>query len=125
MANYAKNASGALKAIRRAGLPAIIRRVTAGEYDTETGKVTAPVATNYQCFAVKFDYELQSSGSQQADGTLILFGDKQIFIPAAGLETTPTNGDLVIVEGETWVIKNVKELKPASTAILFEVQGRK
>ncbi len=124
MANYAKNAASALKAIKKAGLPAVIRRVVAGGYDTETAKVSAPVTTNYPCFAAKFDYELQSSGTRQADGTLILTGDKQIFIPAAGLAVVPVNGDLVIVDAETWVVKNVKAVKPAATAILYEVQGR-
>ncbi len=125
MANYAKSAAGALKSIRKAGMAGVIRRVVAGEYDTDTSKMSAPVTKNYPCFAAKFDYELQSAGASQADGTLILTGDKQIFIPAAGLAVVPANGDLVILNGETWVIKNVKAVQPAAIAILYEVQGRK
>lgn len=124
MANYAKNAASALRAITKAGLAAVLRRSTPGTYDTETATTGAPTVTNYPCVAVSFDYELQSSGTRQADGTLIEVGDRQIYIPAAGLSITPANGDLVLVDGETWVVKNVKKLKPASTAILYEIQGR-
>lgn len=123
MANYAKAAAGALKSIRKAGLAAVIRRVVVGDYDTDTGR-PAETTSDHDCVAVGFDYELQSAGSAQADGTLIMAGDRQIFIPAAGLEIVPTNGDLVLLAGETWVVKNVKTLKPASIPILYEVQGR-
>ena len=125
MPNYAKNAASALRAITKAGQAAMLRRSTPGTYDTETQITGAATVSDSNCFVVLFDFELTESGASRADGTLIQVGDKQILVPASGLAITPAPGDLVLVGGVTWTIQNVKEVNPAGTPILYELQGRR
>lgn len=125
MSNYAKNAASALRMITKAGQAAVLRRSTPGTYDTETGTTAAPTVTNSPCFVVLFDYELRDSGQALADGSLIQVGDLQILLPASGLAFVPATGDLLIVGGVTWTIKNVKEVNPAGIPILYELNGRR
>ncbi len=125
MPNYAKNAASALRAITKAGQAAVLRRSTPGARNTETQTLGAPTLTNNSCFVVLFDFELTDSGSSQGSGTLIQAGDKQILLPASGLTLTPAPGDVVIVGGVTWAVKNVKEVNPAGIPILYELHGRR
>jgi hypothetical protein len=93
---------------------------TAGVYDPTTGTVATTSSTELG-HGVIFDYPARMSGLSQADGTLILQGDKQLLLSAVGI-TAPKVGDLALANGITYIIKNIKSLNPAGTVVMYECQ---
>lgn len=125
MPDYAKTARTAALKIAAAGQVAALRRIVLGDYDTNTGKPEVLSDTSHPCYVVLFDYSLQGSGISSEPGSLIQAGDKQILLPAYGLAIAPAPGDTLIVGGATWNVTNVKELNPAGTPILYDLNGRR
>lgn len=91
---------------------------TTGNYDPATGTVESTSTTATGRGAV-FDYP--ASGLSQADGTLILQGDKKLLLSAVGI-AAPVLNDLAIANGITYIIKNIKSLNPAGTVVMYECQ---
>lgn len=124
MTIYDRAAASALRMLTKYGSSGTLRVVTVGEYDPNTG--SAPTTENdYPVSVAKFDFDLRMSGTTFAPGTVIIGGDKQIFMAAQGLAVTPAPGNKIIIGSETWNVEGVKELKPAATPILYEILGRK
>lgn len=96
---------------------------TAGTYNPAAGGVTVSETTQ-SVKAALFDYKTQMGGTQEIGGTLILAGDKKALIAAKNI-TAPKVDDTLTVGSVVWTIKNVKELNPAGTSIMFELQVRK
>jgi hypothetical protein len=90
---------------------------TAGTYDPATGLVTV-TETTQAAIAALFDY-----GTKDIDGTLIVMGDKRALI--ATLTTMPKPDDFLTVGSVVWTIKQVNELNPAGTYVMYEAQIRK
>jgi hypothetical protein len=105
------------------GQPVTIRRQTAGGYDPETGSASITTADELGNGAV-FDFGLHQSGAEFAAGSLIVAGDKQLYLSPVGV-SVPRPGDLAIIGAETWSIVSVKSTAPAGIAVLFECQLRK
>lgn len=93
---------------------------TAGVYDPITGTVASASTTELGHGAV-FDYSAKISGLSQADGTLILQGDKKLLLSAVGI-TAPKLDDSVLANGITYYVKNIKALNPAGTVVMYECQ---
>ena len=121
MAFYDEMAVMALEMITEFGQPVTIRAITAGEYDPETG--TAPPDTTKEQTAqgILLDF----TGQEFQNNSLIKQGDKKLKIAAQGLAWMPGLLDKVVAQGRTWsIVPPLKEVNPAGTPILYELQVR-
>jgi hypothetical protein len=117
--DYAGLALTAEEIIAEFGAAAVLSRTTSGGYDPETG-ISAPEATTLQnVTAVCIDYD-----AKFIDGTLILRGDKQVFISANGV-TVPAAGDRFAWQGGEYSVIAVTPLSPAGVVLLYELQVRR
>lgn len=121
---YDRMASTALRLIERFGQTITLRDTVPGEYDPVTGGSPPDVEVDQPAQAILQDYALQQSGMSYADGTVIKQGDKKILVAAQGI-TPPTLTTTVIADGATWTIVNIKEINPAGTPLVYELQGRR
>ena len=103
------------------GQPVIISKKESGEYDPETGG-EAPGATVEQTTqGILIDF----TGQEFQVNSLIKQGDKKLKIAAQGMAWVPGLLDKVIVQGRTWsIVPPLKEVNPAGTPILYELQVR-
>ncbi|WP_312450068.1 hypothetical protein [Stutzerimonas nitrititolerans] len=121
---YDRMAATALRLIEQFGQEITLRDTVPGEYDPVTGGSTPDVEVSQPAHAILQDYALQQSGMSYAEGTVIKQGDKKILVAAQGL-TPPTLTTTVIADGATWTIVNIKEINPAGTPLVYEIQGRR
>ena len=121
MAFYDEMAVMALEMITEFGQPVTIRQTEPGEYDPEQGG-EIPGATFEQ---VAQGILLDFTGQELQNNSLIKQGDKKLKIAAQGLEWAPDLLNKVVVQGRTWsIIPPLKEINPAGTPILYELQVR-
>lgn len=99
--------------------------VEPGEYDPVTGTSTIGSAKTQQARAILDNYNLQSSGTQYADGTQILRDDKMLFIPAEQLEWPPTLAANVTASGHEWQIISIQTINPTGDVLAYELQVRR
>lgn len=80
-----------------------------------------PTATDYPATLVPMKYD-----SRRIDGTVILTGDVEIYISAAGLAIVPQVGDVVTTaDGRAFNIKNADPNNyDGATNVVHIVQGR-
>jgi hypothetical protein len=121
---YDRMASTALRLIEQFGQTITLRDTVPGEYDPVTGSQTPDVEVDQPAQAILQDYALQPSGMSYAEGTVIKQGDKKILVAAQGL-TPPQLTTTVIADGATWTVVNIKEINPAGTPLVYELQGRR
>ena len=121
---YDRMAATALRLIEQFGQEITLRDTVPGEYDPVTGSQTPDVEVDQPAQAILQDYALQQSGMTYAEGTVIKQGDKKILVAAQGL-TPPTLTTTVLADGATWTIVNIKEINPAGTPLVYEIQGRR
>jgi len=121
---YDRMAATALRLIEQFGQEITMRDTVPGEYDPVTGGSTPDVEVDQPAQAILQDYALQQSGMTYAEGTVIKQGDKKILVAAQGL-TPPQLTTTVIAGGATWTIVNIKEINPAGTPLVYEIQGRR
>lgn len=121
MAFYGEMAVMALEMIAEFGQPVTISKTAPGEYDPETGGESpgAPIEQIAQGILLDF------TGQEFQNNSLIKQGDKKLKIAAQGLEWVPDLLDKVIIQGRTWsIVPPLKEVNPAGTPILYELQVR-
>ena len=121
---YEEMAGVALELISEFGQTITLRDTVPGEYDPVTGSTTAETTVDQPAQAILQDYALQQSGMSYAEGTVIKQGDKKILVAAQGL-TPPTLTTTVIADGAAWTIINIKQINPAGTPLVYELQGRR
>lgn len=69
---------------------------------------------------VVLDYQ-----NKQVDGTRIKSTDKQIFVSVKGITEISENDRIQDADGVTYeIVPPVKPLRPATTTVLYEIQGR-
>lgn len=95
------------------------------EYDPVTGETTPGATLTQTVRAILDNYTLQSSGTQYADGSMILRDDKKFFFGAAGLEWAPTLETTITAAGQVWKVVAVSTLNPTGEVLAYEVQGRR
>jgi len=121
MAFYDEMAVMALEMITEFGQPVTISKTEQGEYDPETGG-EAPGATVEQ---IAQGILLDFTGLEFQNNSLIKQGDKKLKIAAQGLAWVPSLLDKVVTQGRTWsIVPPLKEVNPAGTPILYELQVR-
>jgi hypothetical protein len=100
------------------GAPALLTRVTPGSYDPATGTTTGDVTTTWTGTGAKFDYE-----QKDVDGTKVREGDQRVYLSTVGI-VNPHTGDTLTIGGVVLNVVVSRQLKPASTAVLYDVQVR-
>jgi hypothetical protein len=121
MVFYEEMAVMALEMITEFGQPVIIRATTAGEYDPDTGTGSPGIVAEQTAQGILLDF----TGQEFQNNSLIKQGDKKLKIAAQGLAWAPDLLNKVIVQGRTWsIVPPLKEINPAGTPILYELQVR-
>jgi hypothetical protein len=121
MAFYDEMAVMALEMITEFGQPVTISKTEPGEYDPDIGG-ESPGATIVQTAqGILLDF----TGQEFQNNSLIKQGDKKLKIAAQGLDWVPDLLNKVIIQGRTWsIVPPLKEVNPAGTPILYELQVR-
>jgi len=121
MAFYDEMAVMALDMITEFGQPVIIRDIKLGKYDPGTGTVPPDTVVEQTAQGILLDF----TGQEFQANSLIKVGDKKLKIAAQGLDWPPSLLNKVIVQGRIWsIIPPLKEINPAGTPILYELQVR-
>jgi hypothetical protein len=121
MSFYDEMAEMALDMITEFGQSVIIRDIKVGEYDPGTGTVPPDTVVEQTAQGILLDF----TGQEFQANSLIKVGDKKLKIAAQGLDWPPSLLNKVIVQGHTWsIIPPLKEINPAGTPILYELQVR-
>jgi hypothetical protein len=118
---YDRTAATALRLITQFGQPVTISKTEPGEYDPETGGDTPGATIEQTAQGILLDF----TGQEFQNNSLIKQGDKKLKIAAQGLEWVPELLNKVVVQGRTWsIVPPLKEINPAGTPILYELQVR-
>lgn len=117
--DYADLALTADELLVEFGASATLSRTIAGGYDPEAG-ISAEQSVDVQNItAVCIDYD-----AKFIDGTLVLRGDKQVFMSAKDV-TPPAAGDKFTWQGGEYSVIAVTPLAPAGIVALYELQVRR
>jgi hypothetical protein len=121
MTYYDEMAVMALDMIAEFGQPVTISKIEAGEYDPEKGGESPGATIEQTAQGILLDF----TGQEFQNNSLIKQGDKKLKIAAQGLEWGPELLNKVVVQGRTWsIVPPLKEINPAGTPILYELQVR-
>lgn len=121
MAFYDEMAVMALEMITEFGQPVTISKTEPGEYDPEIGGDSPGATIEQTAQGILLDF----TGQEFQSNSLIRQGDKKLKIAAQGLEWVPDLLNKVITQGRTWsIVPPLKEVNPAGTPILYELQVR-
>lgn len=122
MAFYEEMAATALVMITEYGQPVTLRDVAPGGYDPETSTTLPPQTSEQVVQGILVEY----TGREFEASSLILTGDKKLKIAAKGLAWIPALGSVAIIQGQEWkIVPPVKEINPAGTPIMYELQVRR
>jgi len=121
---YADLADVSHEVIVEFGTAVVLNRKSAGGYDPITGTTTANTSTPYPGFGVKLDYE-----QKDIDGTLIRIGDQRVLLSVVGVAMPQSGDTLTFTDPITLAVTEfdvvrAKQIKPANTAVLYDVQVR-
>jgi hypothetical protein len=121
MGFYDEMAATALDLINEFGQPVTIIDVTPGEYDPGVGGTGPDTTVERAAQGILLDF----TGYEFQSNTLIQQGDKKLKIAAKGLNVPPSLLSKVICQGRTWsIIPPLKEINPAGTPLVYELQVR-
>lgn len=121
MAFYDEMAVMALDLITEFGQPVTIRDTVKGVYDPATGKTGPDTVTERIGQGILQDF----TGQEFQTNTLIKVGDKKLKVAARSLSAPPTLLSRAVIQGRTWsIIPPIKEINPAGTPLLYELQVR-
>jgi hypothetical protein len=121
MAFYEEMAVVALDLITEFGQQITIIDITPGTYDPETSKNGPETVVERVAQGILLDF----TGYEFQTNSLIQLGDKKMKIAAHGLTSAPGLLSKVVAQGRTWsIIPPMKEINPAGTPILYELQVR-
>ena len=115
--NYARLNSTATRLIRDNGKTVVIKSITEGAYDVNTGTST-DVVTESSAKAVQVMFD-----DKEIDGTNVLASDVKLMMEPNVVE--PKINDLCVFDGVQHTIKNVKKTKPASIVMFYYLYLRK
>lgn len=117
--NYTAMRARADRLIKRAGMAAKIRRLTArtGGEEWNPASQSGGVPKDYDCTVVIADY----TNTERA-GTLIEETDRRAIISAQGLCVCPAVGDKLVVCGKEHPIKALSPVSPAGTVVLYDAR---
>lgn len=121
MAFYDEMAVMALEMITEFGQPVTIRDIKPGEYDPDTDSAGPDTIIEQTAQGILLDF----TGLEFQNNSLIKQGDKKLKVAAQGLAWAPDLLNKVVIQGRTWsIVPPLKEISPAGTPILYELQVR-
>lgn len=121
MAFYNEMAVMALELITEFGQPLTLRDTIKGVYDPATGKTGPDTVSERTTQGILLDF----TGQEFQTNSLIKVGDKKLKIAASGLSSPPTLLSKAVIQGKTWsIVPPLKEINPAGTPLLYELQVR-
>lgn len=121
MAFYDEMAVMALEMITEFGQSVTIRDIKPGEYDPDTDSAGPDTIIEQTAQGILLDF----TGLEFQNNSLIKQGDKKLKVAAQGLEWAPDLLNKVVIQGRTWsIVPPLKEINPAGTPILYELQVR-
>jgi hypothetical protein len=110
-----------LDLITQFGQPVTLRDTVKGVYDPSTGNTGQDTVTERTAQGILLDF----TGQEFQTNSLIKVGDKKLKIAASGLSAPPTLLNRAVIQGKTWsIIPPLKEVNPAGTPLLYELQVR-
>ena len=109
--SLARQAAAALKSLM---LPAVLTRITPGEYDPDTG-MTTDTETAYSCRGFLETYSTYTESARQLAPTV-----RKVVVLAQTLAVTPALNDRVTIQGETFTVKRI-DSDPARAT--WEMEG--
>lgn len=114
--DYSRTRATAARLIKKFGQSVQVRRTI------KIGPDWDPTFTeeNYSALAAVLDYT-----DREINGTLILAGDKKVFVSTEGLSITPELSDKLSIGGLVHSIMQVKPLSPAGLVVFWELQCRR
>ncbi|TFF13734.1 hypothetical protein EXW72_08285 [Pseudomonas sp. BCA14] len=118
---YDEMAVMALDMITEFGQPVTISKTEPGEYDPDIGGEAPGTIVEQIAQGILLDF----TGQEFQTNSLIRQGDKKLKIAAQGLAWVPGLLDKVVAQGRTWsIVPPLKEINPAGTPVLYELQVR-
>lgn len=117
MSDYTEEIQLAYDEIFAAGQAVTITRNSAGSYDVATGSVTVTTSTE-NGYGVPTNF-----GSHEIDGTNIQRGDINLLLAASGI-SKPQINDTVTFSSKTYTIKDVTDIAPGGSSIVYKFQVR-
>jgi hypothetical protein len=121
MAFYEEMAMVAVELITEFGQPVTLRDIVKGGYNPATGATAPDTVFERIAPGILADY----TGREFQANSLIQQGDKKLKIAAAGLASPPALQSKVVIQGKTWsIVPPLKEINPAGTPLLYELQVR-
>jgi hypothetical protein len=123
--DYASMQTLATELIAEFGGSVTFTHKTAGTHNATTGAITGQSTSTQVVKAAVFDYTMKESGKQAIDGETIQAGDKKMLVSSVDLTTAPALTSTVYASGQLWRIVNIKELNPAGTSLIYELQLRR
>lgn len=122
MAFYDDMAVMALDMLTQFGQPVTLRNLKPGLYDTGTSSTLPPHVEEQAAHGLLVEF----TGREFEASSLILTGDKKLKVAAKGLAWVPALSSVAIIQGQEWkIVPPVKEINPAGTPILYELQVRR
>lgn len=121
MFDYAKSQATALKLLTKFGTDCTVTKQTAGGYNPATGSSTI-TSTNYTVKGVLLNYNSVERSENLSAGTLVEESDKKVILQQ--FASVPDLNDLIVFDGVTYRIVNVKTLSPAGIDIIHECRVR-
>ena len=118
---YSEMAATALEMITEFGQPVTITKTEPGEYDPDIGGEAPGASVEQIAQGILLDF----TGLEFQNNSLIKQGDRKLKIAAKGLAWVPGLLDRVVAQGRNWsIVPPLKEVNPAGTPILYELQVR-
>lgn len=121
-AEYQQMARETHEDLREDGAPFTLEQVVSSEYDASSSAVDAG-ARQFKGFAVRHDYILREIAGEIMEGDIGLLAS--VFTENDEPMPEPKVGSRVNFDGAWWRIQACTPLKPATTAILYQIQARK
>lgn len=109
--SLARQAAAALKSLM---LPAVLTRITPGEYDPDSG-TSADAEMAYSCRGFLETYSTYTESARSLAPTV-----RKVIVLAATLPITPRLDDKVTISGETFTVKRI-DSDPAKAT--WEMEG--
>jgi hypothetical protein len=113
---YVNLAATAQSLLTRYGESVTFSRETTSAFDPASGIVTSSTST-FDGLVAKFNYR-----SSEIDGETIKMGDVRL---VASISTEPQVDDSVVLDGLSYRVMNVENIKPAGTNVIYKLQVRK
>lgn len=122
MTDYDQIARDTHEDIRENGASFTLEQVVTSDYDTESSAVESG-ARAFKGFAVRHDNVLREISGEIIEGDIGLLAS--VFTETMDPMPQPKIGSRVLFDGSWWRIVTCTPLKPATVAVLYQVQARK